>query len=87
MESNFRAESRFRYYNYYFYIGGVPLFNTSVSVFYHMLVLFCYLCSYSTILAMSMHLYNLIDDLDEVMDVAMFIMISAAENCTQLYFR
>jgi hypothetical protein len=63
------------------------LFNTSPSVFYHIFVLVCYVCSYSTILAMSMHLYHRIEDMDEAMDVAMFILISAAENCTQLYFR
>jgi hypothetical protein len=87
MESNSRAESRFRYYNYYFYVGGIPLFNTSVSKFYYMYIVVCYVCAYSTILAMFMSIYHHIEDLDEVMDVAMFFFLSSAESCTQLYFR
>jgi hypothetical protein len=87
MESNFRAESRFRYYNNYFYIGGVPLFKTSVSNLYHVFTLFCYICSYSTLLAMFMNIYHHIEDLDEVMYVAMLLILFSAENCTQLYLR
>jgi hypothetical protein len=87
MESISRTESRFRYYNYYFYIGGVPLFNTSVSKFYYTCIVFSYICAYSTVLAMFMGIYHHIEDLDEVMDVAMFFIISSAECCTQLYFR
>jgi hypothetical protein len=87
MESNFRAESRFRYYNYYFYIGGIPLFNASVSKFYHTFVLLCYVCAYSTILAMFMNMYHRKKDVDEIMDAAMFFILSSAESCTQLYFR
>jgi hypothetical protein len=87
MESNSRAQSRFRYYNYCFYIGGVPLFNTSVSKFYHVWIVFSYVCAYSTLLAMFMSLYHDIEDLNEVMDAAMFFIISSAESCSQLYFR
>jgi hypothetical protein len=87
MESNFRAESRFRYYHYYFYIGGVPLFNTSVSIFYHVFVIFSNVCAYSTIIAMFMDLYHHIEDLDEVMYVAMLLILFTAQSCTQLYLR
>jgi hypothetical protein len=87
MGSNFHAESRFRYYNNYFYIGGVPLFNTSVSILYYLFVVFCSVCAYSTIVAMFMNIYHHIEDLDEVMDSAMFFIISSADSCVQLYFR
>jgi hypothetical protein len=87
MGSNFHAENRFRYYHYYFYIGGVLLFKPSVSILYHMFVVFCYLCAYSTIFAMFMNMYHHTEDLDEVMDSAMFFIISSAECCIQLYFR
>jgi hypothetical protein len=87
MENNFRAENRFRYYNYYFYIGGVPLFKPSVSNFYHVFILFCYICSYSTLIAMFMNIYHHIEDLDEVMYVAMLLILFSAESCTQLYLR
>jgi uncharacterized membrane protein (DUF485 family) len=87
MESNFRAESRFRYYNYYFYIGGVPLFNTSASKFYQMYVVFCCLCAYSTILAMFMAIYHSRENLDEAMNVAMLFLVFSFAMCTQLYFR
>jgi hypothetical protein len=87
MESNFRAESRFRYYNYYFYIGGVPLFNTSASIFYHVFVLSCYVCAYSTILAFLMEIYHHMEDLDGVMNVAMMLLMFGSASCAQLYFR
>jgi hypothetical protein len=87
MESNFRAESRFRYYHYYFYIGGVPLFNDSSSNSYHIFNLFCYACSYSTLLAMFTNIYHHIEDFDAVMYVAMLLILFSAENCTQLYLR
>jgi hypothetical protein len=87
MESNSRAESRFRYCNYYFYIGGVPLFASSVSKWYHMCIVFSYVCAYSSIIAMFLSIYHDIEDLNEVMDAAMFFIISSAASCTQLYFR
>jgi hypothetical protein len=87
MESSFRAENRFRYYHYYFYIGGVPIFNTSVSSFYRMFILFCYICSYSTVLAMLMALYYYVEDMEQLMEVAIFFIIFSAESYTQLYFR
>jgi hypothetical protein len=87
MECNFSAESRFRYYHYYFYIGGVPLFKPSVSNSYHIFTLFCYVCSYSTLFAMFMNIYHHIEDFDAVMYIAMLLILFSAENCTQLYLR
>jgi hypothetical protein len=87
MGINVNAERRFRYYNNYFYIGGVPLFNTSLSNFYYVFIVLCYVCAYSTIVAMFMNIYHHIEDVDEVMDSAMFFIISSAESCIQLYFR
>jgi hypothetical protein len=87
MESNFRAESRFLFYHNYFYLGGVPLFNTSLTKLYHIFIAISYICAYSTFFAMFMYIYYHIEDLDEVMDVAVFFIISSAESCTQLYFR
>jgi hypothetical protein len=87
MESNSRAESRFSFYHSYFYIGGVPLFNTAPSILYHVFALFCYLCGYSTILAMFIDLYHHIEDLDDVMDAALLLILFYSASCTQLYFR
>jgi hypothetical protein len=86
MESGFRAENRFRYYHYYFYIGGVPLFSTSVSSFYRISILLCSICFYSTILAMCMGLYNYGEDVEQVMDVAIFFIVFSGAGFTQLYF-
>jgi hypothetical protein len=87
MENNSQADRRFRYYHYYFFIGGVPLFNTSVSIFYHMFVLLCYVCAYSMIFAMIMDIYHHKEDLDEVMDVITLLLSFLATSYTQLYFR
>jgi hypothetical protein len=87
MESNFRAESRFLFYHNCFCLGGIPLFNTSLSKFYHMFALFCYVCAYSTILAMFMNIYYRIEDLDEVVDIVMFFIVVSSQSCAQFYFR
>jgi hypothetical protein len=87
MESDFRAESRFRYYHYYFYIGGVPLFNTSVSNCYRISILLCNVCFYSTILAMFMGVYHYLEDVDQVTEVALLFIIFSVTSSTQLYFR
>jgi hypothetical protein len=82
-----RLESRFRYYKYIFYIGGVPLFNSSTSIFYHMFALLCYACAYSTILAFCMALYHHRDDLDSAMNVVFLLLPFSSASCAQLYFR
>jgi hypothetical protein len=87
MENTSRAESRFRYYNYYFYIGGVPLFNSHTSVFYRIFVYICYACAYSTILAVCMAIYENRDDFDNAMNVAMLLLIFSCASAAQLYFR
>jgi hypothetical protein len=87
MENTSRLESRFRYYNYFFYIGGVPLFNASATVFYHIFVLLCYACAYSTILAFIMALYHHREDLDNAMNITMILLLFSSASCAQLYFR
>jgi hypothetical protein len=87
MESTSRTESRFRYYNYYFYIGGVPLFNKTPSVLYTIFVVLCYACAYSTILAASMAIYQNRADMDNAINVAMLLLIFSSASCAQLYFR
>ncbi|XP_023706082.2 odorant receptor Or2-like [Cryptotermes secundus] len=49
-----------------------------------LMVLSCWLHS---ILAMFLSIYHDIEDLNEVVDAAMFFIISSAASCTQLYFR
>jgi hypothetical protein len=87
MESTLRAENRLRYYIYCFYIGGIPLFNKTSSILYHMFVLFCYACAYSTIIALFMAIYHHRDDLDNVINVSMLFLVFLSGSCTQLYFR
>jgi hypothetical protein len=82
MECNSRAESRFCFCHYYFYIGGIPLFNNSVYIFCHTFVLLCYVCAYSTIFSMFMDLYYHIED----MDVVMLLLLFPAAGYTQLAF-
>jgi hypothetical protein len=87
MENVSRLESRFRYYNYIFYIGGVTLFNTSASIFYHLFNLLCCACAYSTIVALFMALYHQRQDLDNAMNVVMLLLLFSSASCAQLYFR
>jgi hypothetical protein len=87
MENTSRLEGRFRYYNYIFYIGGVPLFNTSASMFYNIFVSLCYACAYSMILAFVMGIYHHREDLDRAMNVAMLLPLFSYASCAQLYFR
>jgi hypothetical protein len=87
MESTSRAESRFRYYTYYFYVGGVPLFNSNTSALYRIFVLFCYVCSYSTILAAAMAIYHNRDDFDNAISIVLLLLIFSSAVCVQLYFR
>ena len=44
MENNYRAEIRFRFYHYFFYIGGVPLFYTAASNLYRVYSFLCHVC-------------------------------------------
>ena len=87
MENNSRAEGRFRFYHYYFYIGGVPLFNFSVSYFYHVYCFLCHGCAYTTLIAMFMDIYHHLEDLDHVLDMSMLFTLFVCESYTLMYFR
>jgi len=87
MESNYRAEFRFRFYQYFFYIGGVPLFYNAVSNFYHVYSFLCHVCFYMTTVAMFMDIYHNFEDLDHIIDVAMIFALFTCESCTVIYFR
>jgi hypothetical protein len=87
MENTSRLESRFRYYNYIFYIGGVPVFNSSTSIFYNIFVSFCYACAYSTILVLSMAMYHHRGHMDNAMNESVLLLVFSSASCAQLYFR
>jgi len=87
MENNYRAEIRFRFYHYIFYIGGVPLFYTAVSNFYLMYSFLCHVCFYMTIIAMFMDIYHHLEDWDHILDTAMLFTLFSCECCTLIYFR
>jgi hypothetical protein len=87
MENDFRAETRFRFYHYYFYIGGVPLFYSALSSLYHVYSLFCHVCFYTTIIAMFMDIYHHLEDWDHILATSMIFALFTCEGCTIMYFR
>ena len=87
MEKSFRAENRFRFYHYCFYVGGVPLFNSAVSNFYYVYSFLCHGCFYMTWIAMIMDIYHNLEDLDHIIDVDMFFTVFGCEIYAQIYFR
>jgi len=87
MENNYRAEFRFRFYHYFFYIGGVPLFHTTVSNLYRVYSFLCHVCFYMTIIAMFMDTYHNLGDWDHILDTAMLFTLFVCESCTITYFR
>ena len=87
MENNYCAEIRFRFYHYFFYIGGVPLFNSSVSYFYYAYSFLCLGCVYTTLIAMFMDIYHHLEDWDHMLDMSMLFTLFVCESCTQMYFR
>jgi hypothetical protein len=87
MESDYWVHSRFMFYHYCFYIAGVPLCNTSVSIFYHAFVLLCYVSISSTLLAMFLELHYYVQDLDGSIDVVAVLLLFLAASYAQLYLR
>jgi len=87
MENNYRAEFRFRFYHYFFYIGGIPLFYTTVSISYRVYSFLCHVCFYMTIIAMFMDIYHNLEDWDHIIDVAMIFTLFTCESYTIMYFR
>ena len=87
MEKKYRAEIRFRFYHYIFYIGGVPLFDTAVSNLYRVYSFLCHVCFYMTIIAMFMDNYNHLEDWDYILHTSMFFSLFICECCTIMYFR
>jgi hypothetical protein len=87
MEKSFRAENRFRFYHYCFYIGGVPLFKSAVTNFYYVYSFLCSGCCYMTLIAMFMDIYHNLEDWDHIIDVAMLFFLFACEMFAQIYFR
>jgi hypothetical protein len=87
MENNSRAESRFRFYHYCFYIAGIPLFNSTISNIYRVLSLLGYVCTFITIFAMFLDMYYHRENRDHVIDVSMLFTLYSGSLCTQLYLR
>jgi len=87
MEKDYRAEIRFRFYHYCFHVGGVPLFHSSVSIFYRVYSLICHVCVYVNIMAMFLDIYHHTEDLDHAVYVAMIFLLFLGGSFTQLYFR
>jgi hypothetical protein len=87
MENNYRAEIRFRFYHYMFYIGGVPLFHTAVSSLYPVYSFLCHVCLYMLIIAMFMDIYHSLDDWDHTLDSLMLFSAFVCECCVMTYFR
>ena len=87
MENNSRSERRFRFYHYYFYVGGVPLFDFSVSYFYQAYSFLCHGCAYTTLIAMFMDIYHHSEDWDHIMDMSMLFTLFVCESYTLVYFR
>ena len=87
MENNYRAEIRFRFYHYIFYIGGVPLFDTALSNLYRVYCFLCHVCFYMTIIAMFMDIYHYSEDWDHMLDTAMAFTLFFCEGCTVMYIR
>jgi hypothetical protein len=87
MENDYHAEIRFRFYHYFFYIGGVPLFYSAVSNLYHVYSFICHVCFYMTIIAMFMDIYHHLEDLDHILDTSMVFTVLVCESCTLMYFR
>jgi len=87
MENNYCAEIRFRFYHYFFYIGGVPLFYTAVSNLYVVYSFLCHVCFYLLLFAMFMDIYHHIEDWDHILDTSMIFTLFFCEGCTIMYFR
>jgi len=87
MENNYRAEIRFRFYHYFFCIGGVPLFYTAVSYLYYVYSLLCHICFFMTIIAMFMDIYHHLGDRDHILDTSMFFAVFLCESCALMHFR
>jgi hypothetical protein len=87
MENDSRAESRFSFYDYFFYIGGVPLFYSALSNVYKVYSIFCHVCFYMTIIAIFMDIYHHLEDWDHIMDTSMLLSFFVCESCTIIYFR
>jgi energy-converting hydrogenase Eha subunit F len=87
MENNFRAENRFRFYQYFFYMGGVPLFYSVLSNVYKVYSIFCHVCVYMTSIAMFMDIYHHLEDLDHVLDTSMLFTVLVCESYTIIYLR
>ena len=87
MENNYRAEIRFRFYHYFFYIGGVPLFYSASSISYRIYSFLCHVCLYMMIIAMFMDVYHHLEDWDHLLDWLMLSTVFGGECCTLTYFR
>jgi len=87
MEDSYRAEIRFRFYRYYFYLGGVPLFNFSLSYFDYAYSFLCHGCAYTTLIAMFMDIYHHLEDWNHILDMSMLFTLFVCESFTQMYFR
>jgi hypothetical protein len=87
MENNYRAEIRFRFYHYFFYIGGVPLFYSTLSISYRVYSFLCHVCFYMMIISMFMDIYHHSEDWDHLLDSSMLFTLFAGECCALTYFR
>jgi len=86
MENNYRAEIRFRFCHYFFYIGSVPLFHSAVSNLYRVYSFICQVCFYMTVIAMFMDIYYNFEDWDRILDTAMLFTVFFCECYTLIYF-
>jgi len=87
MGNKYRAEIRFRFYHYFFYIGGVPLFYSALSIPYRVYSFLCHVCFYMMIIAMFMDIYHHLEDWDHILDSSMLFTLFFCECCTLTYFR
>jgi hypothetical protein len=87
MENNYHAEIRFRFYHYIFYIGGVPLFFSALSISYRVYSFLCHVFVYMMIIAMFMDIYHSLDDWDHILDSLMAFIVCVCECCVMTYFR
>jgi hypothetical protein len=87
MENNYRAENRFCFYHYFFYIGGIPLFYSAFSNLYRVYSFICHLCFYMTTIAVFMDIYHHLEDWDHVLDTSMVFTLLLCEWYTITYFR
>jgi hypothetical protein len=87
MENNYRAEKRFRFHHYFFYVGGIPLFYSAVSNLYRVYSFIFHVCFCMIIIAMFLDIYHHLEDWDHILDTSMFFIVFVCEFCTIAYFR